>query len=404
METFESCIGAGQIEGWFCHSSSENEKRGFGHVTSYSFEGQLFFHLQRSPWLRGVKYSRRDPVLFEVVEFNGRCEAVKLGLPQTEDADAKPEASELLGQTLEGRMTSHWHVVKSQSWGLVESDYFKGSVFWHMSDNPGMNDIQFERGDVVEFELYIHSARGQQVRARNLLFIRAADKEPERPPSPKREKKRRWLANWRKGPPPDWNCKSCGFHNFGRNRNCLGCGYPRPPREEWPAEEDEADEAAGTADMSPVQAQAFAPAELQSEQVWPSMQQPWTWPEPAIEHIEQFEHFEHSSQPPQLEAPAPNVDPESPAAQALSAFQNIIGSGRPAEDLIAEVKQCLDEAVKAFGDDRAARQAKQAFAVQLARHPWFAQTGYEVRFRPAAGTVELGLSAAARALKRKAQF
>ncbi|CAE7405381.1 IFT25 [Symbiodinium natans] len=81
VSAFENCIGAGRVEGWFCTSSFDNEKKGWGHVESYSFEGHLFFHLQRSPSLRGVRYSKRDPVSFEVVEFNGRCEAVKLLLP-----------------------------------------------------------------------------------------------------------------------------------------------------------------------------------------------------------------------------------------------------------------------------------------------------------------------------------
>merc|ERR1719401_2371530 len=48
------------------------------------------------------------------------------------------------------------------------------------------------------------------------------------------------MKNWRKGPPPDWDCKNCGFHNFGRNKSCKNCGTgTRPPREEWAPEEDD---------------------------------------------------------------------------------------------------------------------------------------------------------------------
>ncbi|CAE7229108.1 IFT25 [Symbiodinium sp. CCMP2592] len=245
---FEHCIGAGRLEGWFCTSSYDNEKKGWGHLESDSFEGHLFFHLQRSPSLRGVRYFRKDAVAFEVVEFNGRCEAVKLLLPsrneeQNEEA-WKPEPREVLGQTVEGRLSCSWQLVKAQNWGFVVSEYFKGTVFWHVVDNPEMVDLEFSQDDVVEFELYINTTRGDQVRARKMKFLRTAVKDPaaekaEESSQRRMEKKQRWLVNWRKGPPPDWICKGCSYPNFGRNKTCKVCGHPRPPREEWPPEEQE---------------------------------------------------------------------------------------------------------------------------------------------------------------------
>merc|ERR1719456_447960 len=110
------CIGAGRIEGWFATPAFMADKRGWGHVQSFCFEGDLFFHLQRSPLLRGLDFQKKDPVTFEVIEVNGRCEAVKLMTPsQIEDEEArkagvmvddkdqgKPEPSELVGQRVEG--------------------------------------------------------------------------------------------------------------------------------------------------------------------------------------------------------------------------------------------------------------------------------------------------------------
>merc|ERR1719161_1778788 len=79
------CIGAGRIEGWFATDAFMADKRGWGHVQSFCFEGDLFFHLQRSPLLRGIDFQKKDPVTFEVIEVNGRCEAVKLMTPKSQE-------------------------------------------------------------------------------------------------------------------------------------------------------------------------------------------------------------------------------------------------------------------------------------------------------------------------------
>lgn len=410
---FEHCIGAGRLEGWFCSSSYDNEKTGWGHLESDSFEGHLFFHLQRSPSLRGVRYFRRDPVAFEVVEFNGRCEAVKLLLPSKEQNEEvwKVEPREVLGQTVEGRLSCSWQLVKAQNWGFVVSDFFKGTVFWHVVDNPEMVDLEFSQDDVVEFELYINTTRGDQVRARKMKFLRAAIKDPvaekaEESSQRRLEKKHRWLVNWRKGPPPDWICKGCSYPNFGRNKTCKVCGHPRPPREEWPPEEEEELREAQ-------QAQALtAPGHGAGRE---AHGEGFPLNEPC-RHGLQGVQASRPAQPvisarlgshvPQS-GPTSTVAPEAPAsapraAQAAPAcfaeFNRILGKAKAEEEMLANVKAYLDGMAKSLGDGK----AKQAFALQLARHPWF-QTGYELRFRPGAGTFDVALTPAARALKRKAK-
>ncbi|CAE7704458.1 IFT25 [Symbiodinium pilosum] len=474
---FENCIGAGRLEGWFCTSSIDNEKKGWGHLESYSFPGHLFFHLQRSPSLRGVRYGKKDPVTFEVVEFNGRCEAVKLLLPSMQQEDPeeawKPEPREVLGQTMEGRLSCNWQLVKAQNWGFVVSDFFRGTVFWHITDNPEMLDLEFSKDDVVEFELYINETRGDQVRARKLKFLRAAVKDPrdekaEENSQKRMEKKRRWLENWRKGPPPDWDCKGCGYLNFGRNKICKTCSHPRPPREEWPAEEEEALQKAVAPNIQslpaafkcnlPVQFQPFVAAQPgQAQSKAPSVlgpgrmgqmghvhppeglptpgscfaqpaqiaqpAQPSTWHDPSgLQNQLDNAMWLQTQQPCGLQQvmamPAtsaiPVISALPPAAPAVAAtpaattpadeacfrdFDKILQKRADTEDgVAANVKAYLDEMSKKLRDGK----AKQAFAVQLSRHPWFAETGHELRFRPGMGKLDVALTPAARALKRKA--
>ena len=46
-------------------------------------------------------------------------------------------------------------------------------VFWHLEENPKMKDVKFQRGDVVEFEVYRDMSRGDktQSRARNMPLV-----------------------------------------------------------------------------------------------------------------------------------------------------------------------------------------------------------------------------------------
>mmetsp|Transcript_72505 Transcript_72505/g.219502 ORF Transcript_72505/g.219502 Transcript_72505/m.219502 type:complete len:348 (+) Transcript_72505:79-1122(+) len=249
------CIGAGRLEGWFATPAYVAEGRGWGHVQSYCFEGDLFFHLQRSPWLRGVNFQKKDEVTFEVVEVNGRCEAVKLLLPkQVEEMEEKkqggegtdpsmPAPKDCVGQRVQGCVKSHHLLVAKQNWGFVSSDAFSGQVFWHTTENPDMADVEFDRDDVVEFDVCLDEQRGSQVRAKNMRFLQKNDNPIVHPPiisEKKRQKKEQWLKNWSVTPPPDWDCSYCGWNNFGRNKTCNnrnapGCPGMRPPREEWPS-------------------------------------------------------------------------------------------------------------------------------------------------------------------------
>lgn len=159
------CIGAGRIEGWFATGSLRAESKGFGHVESYCFEGHLFFHLQRSPWLRGISYNQKDPITFEVVEVNGKCEAVKLLTPaQVEELEktgrlgkesegmgdgTMPKPQAMIGQRVEGVVKGHYSLVRQQNWGFVSSPEFEGKLFFHLSENPEMLEAEFDRDDVV---------------------------------------------------------------------------------------------------------------------------------------------------------------------------------------------------------------------------------------------------------------
>eukprot|EP00435_Cladocopium_sp_Y103_P029445 s1042_g7.t1 len=246
-EGCEACVGAGQLEGFFNNSSLESERRGWGHLVSTYFQGTLFFHLQRSPALRGVDWARYDVVFFEVMEINGRYEAVKMLLPsmmETQGSECKAEAhlEQFEGQRIQGKLRSQWQLVKEKKWGFVSChDLFPGNVFWHLDENPKMKDVKFQRGDLVEFEVYTDSSRGEKSQE----FLQPAEKEEQQKirskylsPS-KLLKKQQWIDNWRAGPPPDWTCKGCGYHNFGRNKICKTCDTKRPPREEWPEEKEE---------------------------------------------------------------------------------------------------------------------------------------------------------------------
>jgi len=221
----------------------------------------LFFHLQRSPWLRGINFQKKDEVTFEVIEVNGRCEAVKLLLPnQVQELEDKklqsgeatdpnePAPRDLVGQRVGGFTKSHYLLVAKQNWGFVSSDSFSGQVFWHMTENPEMQDVEFDRDDLVEFDVCLDEQRGSQVRAKNMRFVAKAEKPKIEKPylsESKRKKKEQWLRNWSATPPPDWVCKFCGWQNFGRNKTCnfndknnQNCPGLRPPREEWPDVQD----------------------------------------------------------------------------------------------------------------------------------------------------------------------
>jgi len=181
------CIGAGRIEGWFATDAYTADKRGWGHVLSFCYEGELFFHLQRSPGMRGIQFYKKDPVTFEVVEMNGRCEAVKMMTPKmveqeqarargelVDEEAVKPDPKELVGQRVEGIVQGQYQLMLKQKWGFVTSDAFAGKVFWHITESPDMQEVEFERESYVEFDIVYDNARGgaNDIRARNMKYMR----------------------------------------------------------------------------------------------------------------------------------------------------------------------------------------------------------------------------------------
>lgn len=425
------CIGAGRLEGWFMTPAYICDGKGWGHIQSYCFEGDLFFHLQRSPLLRGINFQRRDACTFEVIEFNGNCEAVKLLVPRLahqmenpkHDEDAgKPEPADLVGQRINGLMKSQWQLVESQNWGFCCSEHFAGQVFWHMSDSPKMEGIKFEREDQVEFEICIDATRGNEVRAKNMVFLGQGRRPylgPKRLSEKKQAKREQWKRNWRKGHPPDWECKKCSFNNFGRNKICRKCEIgTRPPREEWPEEEEDFDD--NTA------------AHLQ----------PGDWRCPACNHINfssrtkcrhcgterpEFEDLiglgqykapagmqKNEDNARERKAPAPPPAPtmdqnpqqakvaetlfgkfspdENVQAQlhlCMGAFNDLVAATVPDADnsaIIEKVQALMGEVNGVLGDDKS---AKHAFAMQIARHPWFRENGQEVRYKPSSNLIEV---------------
>lgn len=423
------CIGAGRLEGWFATEAFMADKRGWGHVQSFCFEGDLFFHLQRSPLCRGLNFLKKDPVTFEVIEVNGRCEAVKIMTPQQVEeqeaggiplaaADAgKADPKDLVGQRFEGAVQSQYQLMLKQKWGFVTSEAFAGKVFWHITENPDMQEVEFEREDVVEFDIVLDEERGSQPRAKFMKWIRPKRNPIMRPRhvSNKKERKREELMkNWRKGPPPDWDCKSCGFHNFGRNKTCKNCGSgTRPPREEWAPEEEDnqpehqpmvipppymkGDDPVTRPGWKPETWVTDAPStqEVQASFSAPDRKFPTSWKDALQQdaawqsHSSGGQHVSPSSSP--FSQFPSDGSMQGKLALLTSTFNDVMETHDPVrtgESMVFRMRALMQEVNEVLGTDRS---AKHAFSMELAKHPWFEANGYEVRYQPSRN--RLGISA-----------
>jgi len=378
-------------------------------------------------------------------------------------------------------------------------------VFWHAAENPDMAGVEFDREDLVEFDVTLDEARNGQVRAKNMKYVAKHEKKPIPGLSAsKKRKKEQWLKNWSSTPPPDWVCSYCGWKNFGRNKTCnfnnknnQNCPGVRPAREEWPdtqhvkaSEADRSDEFVQRALHNKRQAattfgkEEDIPAGWHAEGAskdahaavdtarpsWPSQpprraadghipvavlgEDPSLLEQglPGAIAAKQLEEKESGSQAqgwsqaqahPQVVMP-PGSDggyaagaygvwnpawgnrghadagagggawdaewssparggggagssagaaagaaaaaavpvPENPSQAALAlcleAFGNLASApGPPPSE--AQVAETVAEANQVLGDDRT---AKHAFAMQLAKHWWIVQNGYEVRYAP----------------------
>lgn len=424
------CIGAGRIEGWFATDAFKAEGRGWGHVASFCYEGDLFFHLQRSPWMRGINFRKKDEVTFEVVEVNGRCEAVKLLTPeQVVELEAKgeglstnpnvPQPKDVIGQRVDGNVKSHYMLVQKQNWGFVSSSSFDGQVFWHLTENPDMVGVDFDRDDYVEFDVCLDEQRGNGVRAKNMKFLEkglaTTNKQKEAYQyEQKMGKKDQWLKNWSAAPPPDWECKFCAWKNFGRNKTCNNrnapnCPGTRPPREEW-------------ADVSDVKASELKETDTQAIRALQKQKegaQAWGSNDDIVPGWQSMHNAALTAgqagvaaDPAQLQAwpalpeqtaayqqlgsllPFGGTSPQQGSAQAtlalcLGAFIDVVTTHNEAatgESTWDKVHRFIDEVNTVLGEDR---NSKHSFAMQLAKQDWFIQNQLEVRYQPGRNSISI---------------
>lgn len=359
--------------------------------------------------MRGVNFQKKDPVTFEVIEVNGRCEGVKLMTQEQMDQDAarergdmtlepgygKPDPKELVNTRVEGAVSSQHQLILKQKWGFATSDDFAGKVFWHITENPDMQEVEFERDDIVEYDIVEDEKGG--IRARQMKWIRSKDRPIQDMGKRQQEKKQRkreeLMKNWRKGPPPDWDCKMCSFHNFGRNKTCKKCPTgERPPREEWaPEEEDNVPEHQPMVIPPPRMVgdephtlpgwlpetwkddttQQHPEAQVQQQQAprWQNGQDSWQQNQGGGKAASPFSQFPTDG------------SMQGKLALLTSTFSDTIETHdtRRGESMIFKLRSLMQEVNDVLGGDKS---AKHAFSMELAQHPWFSANGYEVRYQP----------------------
>merc|ERR1719310_354523 len=118
-------------------------------------------------------------------------EAHKAGTLSANDLESgKVKPEELVGQRLEGAVQSAYNLMLKQKWGFVISDSFIGKVFWHITENPDMQEVEFDRDDVVEFDLVIDEERGG-LRAKHMKWMKPKERPFSRPQFVSEKKQRK---------------------------------------------------------------------------------------------------------------------------------------------------------------------------------------------------------------------
>lgn len=390
------CIGAGRIEGWFANDHASVQAKGFGYVRSFCFDGDLFFHLKRSPSLRGVEYDKRAPMTFEVIEYNGQVECCKVMLPgqdvaewemdKVREADSnRPDPTGVIGQRVAGTIRSPWQVVERQSWGFVGSEMFSGHMFWHQSDNPDMIGLNFERDDLVEFDICSEDAPNSKrsVRAKNMKYIERAPKDElaemmksqERPPKKLRKKKEMWnetqafinseFINQQSGPPAEGQPLQLGTD--------YTPSWSEAPK--WQQAQQSGGWGAGNQAASSWGFDQNVQGRIKVEK-------------PAWEANQNQSWQGYNQQP---IAAWGGAQTQGGSVQSLMGrFYAITKSGQGESDVSRQVDEFVGETNRSLGDDYSTKKELQQI---LINDPWFSAHGKEVHYLPSTNTLSVATQA-----------
>jgi len=82
----------------------------------------------------------------------------------------------------------------------------------------------------------------------------------------------------------------------------------------------------------------------------------------------------------------------------MGAFNDMLQTQRMGNATIDQVRSFMAEVNQTLGEDKS---AKHSFAMQLAKHPWFAANGQEVRYKPSQNFIDISQSMTLAATKKR---